>query len=144
MLFSSKSPIFVIQKYFHDIYFRRYYRSFVFSCVKCSPCCQDTKEDDIEPQCLRQGFPSNQACRYTGRDCGGPEPTLKNIVFKTTATQDLKESRFPLPYFIGCTVLVFVVLVLLLVTTFLAYRVYFDGRRSKRIELFQLKGKWLN
>lgn len=46
-----------------------HYRSFVHSCEKCSPCCEDTQDEDIEQQCLNQGFPKHSACRYTDRKC---------------------------------------------------------------------------
>lgn len=148
-LISSKF-IFVIPKYIRshiDLFSYRYYRSFVFSCEKCSPCCEDTKEEDIEPQCLRQGFSSDRACRHTGRNCGRLQPTSTptiKIVLETTATQGLKKSKLPSSYLIGGTVLIIAVLLLLLLTMFLVYRVYFDGRRKERTEMVRLKGKWLN
>lgn len=49
--------------------FFSHYRSFVHSCEKCSPCCEDTQDEDIEQQCLNQGFPKHSACRYTDRKC---------------------------------------------------------------------------
>ena len=47
-----------------------YYRSFVHSCEKCSPCCEDSEMEDHEEQCRRQGIPADRACQYTGRKCG--------------------------------------------------------------------------
>ncbi|CAB4007956.1 tumor necrosis factor receptor superfamily member 4-like isoform X1 [Paramuricea clavata] len=120
-----------------------YYRSFVFSCVKCSPCCQDTQEDDVEPQCLKQGFSRDRACRYTGRNCGGMKPTSMNsMVFKSTASQELEKSNIPLPYIIGLMVFVFVVFVLALLVIFLMYRVYGAGKgnRSRVILRLQVTG----
>ena len=128
------------------IFFHRYYRSFVFSCHKCSPCCQDTQEDDVEPQCLRQGLSRDRACRYTGRNCQALEPTLLNMVnmvFKTTATQKVETHKIPSSYIIGGIVLMFVLLVLVLVTIFLMYRVYCGAKRNDKPRVtLQLQGEW--
>ena len=33
-------------------------------CHKCSWCCQDSKDNEIEEDCLNQGLPRQQSCRY--------------------------------------------------------------------------------
>ncbi|XP_028394810.1 tumor necrosis factor receptor superfamily member 16-like [Dendronephthya gigantea] len=125
-----------------------YYRSFVFSCEKCSPCCQDTKEDDVELQCLRQGFTTkDRACRDTGRDCRLLKPTLANtfiykrttLVYKSTTTQG-KVTKLPLTYLIGGIIVILVVVVFGLVVIFLARRIYCDAKQN-RPEMSKLQGE---
>ena len=120
--------------------FHRYYRSFVYSCLKCSPCCQDTEEHDVESQCLKQGLPRNRACRYTGRNCGGLKPTSLSTVFKTTRAQTEK-FHIPLAYIIGGIVLMFATLVLAVLTTYLLYRVYCKVKLRKPRTALQLHGE---
>ena len=116
----------------------------MYSCAKCSPCCQDTQEHDVEPQCLRQGFPRDRACRYTGRNCGGLEPTSTNTVFKTTPTltQELERYRIPSSYIIGGIVSMVVLLVMAVLITCLLYRVYCDIKHKPRVAL-RLNGTWI-
>lgn len=116
----------------------------MFSCLKCSPCCNNTQEHDIEPQCLKQGFSRDKACRYTDRNCGGLQPTLKTMLFKTTATQTSVKIKLPLPYLIASVLVMFVVLVLALVTALLMHRVYCSVKHDQPGVAVKLSGKQMS
>ena len=99
----------------------------------------------MEPQCLRQGFSRDQACRYTGRNCERLEPTLAgNIVAKTTDTQEMGKSKIPPLYIIGGVALMCVVILLSLVVIFLAYRIQGKAKRDKPVTVLELRGRCHN
>lgn len=59
--------------------YHSFYRSITEDCWPCTKCCPDSKPDDVEPQCLNQGLPTEHSCRldFKTQECAS-KPTPKS------------------------------------------------------------------
>ena len=62
-----------------------YYRAVTDDCHKCSWCCPDSKDDEVEDDCVKQGLPRKQSCRYDVNTllCGPKTPFSTHALIST-------------------------------------------------------------